>query len=191
MTSTQSVGQLQPAQHIHSASYSPELFLLHKSFSLHPWPAAWYTQSSRVCLAVWATSSDAGGEISWIPSFRWKSGVNPLISHSESGPVLSVSVLFCCTPTVSLNFKVESHSHQPLQSSFWTPKSMHCAPRGMWLQVLCIARMSFLNENPEKKKKNLEESNQPSKHRKEECREWTHQYQSPGSCLLATRQSHW
>lgn len=106
MPSTQSVGQLQPAWHIHNTSYSPKpYFPSINCFSCIP------DQQPGAPRAAGFVSSDAGGQISWISSFRWKPEDNPPIPHSESGPVIPIS---CFVPP--LNFKVESHSCQPLQA---------------------------------------------------------------------------
>lgn len=151
MPSTQSVGQLQPAWHIHKASYSPKpYFPSINYFSCIP------DRQPGTPRAAGSVSSDAGGQISWIPSFRWMPEDNPPIPHSESGPVIPIS---CFVPPWFL--WISKWNLTPANLSrlsrvpwpFWTPKSMHCAPRGIWLQVLCIAQMSFLNEDSGKKKK--------------------------------------
>lgn len=161
MPSTQSVGQLQPAWHIHCRSYSPELFF----------PSINYFSCIPNCKDQQPGTPRAAGS-GWLceqPAMMLRGKYRgPLPSDGSQKPSFpshtvnlgQYSQFLLCTPTKQEFLWISKWNLTPtnlsrlsrVSCSFRAPKSMHCAPRGIWLQVLCIAQMSFLNEDPKKKK---------------------------------------
>lgn len=125
-------------------------------------------------------------------AFRWKSEDIFPMSRGEPRPSLPNS---CFLPVYSLQtmhplrLKTGYCCYQPQQSILQASQSMHCAHRGVPLEILHLQHSSnFFDErrlpSPPQKK---EEFKQLSKERGEECREWIHQHKNPGSLLLATK----